>query len=249
LNTVQLNTKCHAVQCNSHDSMKKVLITQSNYIPWKGYFDSINMVDEFVVYDDMQFTKRDWRNRNLIKTAQGLHWLSIPIKTKGSFFQKINESEASEPDWGIRHWKNIVHNYSKAPFFEEYKSAFEPLYLSNPNMLTDINVSFIRAVCDILGIETKISFSHDFELAEGKTERLVSLCQQIGATDYYTGPAAKNYMDEALFEQSSINVHYFDYQGYAEYPQLYPPFEHGVTILDLIFNTGSQAKRYLKSFT
>jgi hypothetical protein len=228
---------------------KKVIITQSNYIPWKGYFDAIHTADEFIIYDDMQYTKRDWRNRNQIKTPQGLLWLSIPVQVKGKFFQKINETEISDAHWAKDHWKIMVANYKKAPHFQEFEPIFSKLYLENNKLLlTEINHLFIVAICEILGISTKIRFSSEFVLAEEKTERLVSICKEIGATDYYSGPAAKAYMNETLFEQANIKVHYFDYSGYPAYHQLYGDFAHSVSILDLIFNEGKNATQYMKSF-
>lgn len=228
---------------------KSILITQSNYIPWKGYFDNINSVDEFVVYDDMQYTKRDWRNRNQIKTPQGLLWLTVPVEVKGKFFQKINETQVSEIKWGEKHWKTIVANYSKAPYFKNYKDVFESLYRNESlNNITNINIAFIKAINSILNITTKITDSRDFDLAEGKTERLVDLCKKCNATDYYTGPAAKDYMDEQLFLNEQINVHYFDYSNYPIYTQLFGEFSHYVSILDLIFNTGENSKTYMKTF-
>lgn len=229
---------------------KSILITQSNYIPWKGYFDSINTVDEFIVYDDMQYTKRDWRNRNQIKTAQGLFWLTIPVEVKGKFFQKINETQVSDKKWGENHWKTLVANYSKAPYFKNYKNIFEDLYRDETlDNITNINISFIKAINAILNISTKIIDSREFDLVEGKTERLVDICKKRNATDYYSGPAAKDYMDESLFLDQGIKVHYFDYSNYPVYPQLNGNFAHNVTILDLIFNTGSDARNYLKTFS
>jgi hypothetical protein len=111
--------------------MKKVFITQSNYIPWKGYFDAIQQVDVVVLYDDMQYTRRDWRNRNLIKTQHGLHWLTIPVKVKGKYFQKIKDTVISDPTWNVKHWSTIEQFYSKARHFNEYKDVFENAYLSN----------------------------------------------------------------------------------------------------------------------
>jgi hypothetical protein len=228
--------------------MEKIIITQSNYIPWKGYFDNINFVDKFVVFDDMQYTKRDWRNRNQIKTPQGLLWLTIPVEVKGKYFQKINETKVSDKKWGDKHWKTIIANYSKAPYFKNYKDIFEDLYRNESlNNLTTINISFIKAINSILNIKTKIIDSREFELIEGKTERLVDICKKCNATDYYTGPAAKNYMDEQLFFNENININYFDYSGYKEYSQLFGDFTHYVTILDLIFNIGPNATKYLKS--
>lgn len=230
--------------------MKKVIITQSNYIPWKGYFDAINIADTFVVYDDMQYTKRDWRNRNQIKTPQGLLWLSVPVSVKGKYLQKINETLVSEPNWGDKHWKSIVANYSKAPFFNNYKCIFEKIYTNKDLVnLTDINLSFIKAINEILGIKTEIIDSREFNLEEGKTERLVAICKELNATDYYSGPAAKGYMNEVLFKKENINVHYFDYSEYPVYKQLNGAFTNGVSILDLLFNTGPDIKNYMKSFS
>lgn len=229
--------------------MKKIIITQSNYIPWKGYFDSINIADEFILYDDMQFTRRDWRNRNQIKTRDGIKWLTIPVEVKGKYFQKINETKISDSDWGEKHWTTILHNYSKAKYFNEYKKLFEDLYLNNKEeYLSKVNYNFLKTVCELLGIKTKMFWSDEFNLLEEKTERLVDICKARGATDYYSGPAAKAYMNEELFERENIKVHYFDYSGYPDYNQLYGDFTHAVSIIDLIFNEGPNSTKFMKSF-
>lgn len=226
---------------------KKVAILQSNYIPWKGYFDIIASVDEFIIYDDMQYTKRDWRNRNKIKTAQGLQWLTVPVKVSGRYFQKINETEVVDDGWWENHWKAIEYNYRKAPFFENMSPIFKPLF-KKYDLLSELNYSFIQAVCEFLKISTKITWSSDYKLGEGKTEKLVSLCQQAEATEYVSGPAAINYIDTEFFTAANIKLSYVDYQNYPEYPQLFLPFEHGVSILDLIFNAGPETTKYMKSF-
>jgi len=228
---------------------KKIVVTQSNYIPWKGFFDSINMVDEFILYDDMQFTRRDWRNRNVVKTANGLQWLTIPVEVKGKYFQKIRETRVSDRGWNRHHMAQLKQWYSKSECYRDTVDFVEDLYAhADSDYLSEINFHFLKGICGFLDIRTPIRFSGEFTLAEGKTERLVDLCRQTGATDYYTGPAAKNYMDENLFSRENITVHYFDYSDYPEYSQLFPPFEHGVTILDLLFNTGRRAKEFMKSF-
>ena len=229
--------------------MKKVANLQSNYIPWKGYFDLINMVDEFILYDDMQYTRRDWRNRNKIKTPQGLKWLSIPVEAKGKYFQKINETKISEKDWAKKHWQQIQQNYSKAKYFNEYKDIFEKLYLEcDEEYLSQINYRFIITICKILGIETKIRFSSEFDLIDGQTEKLLGICKECNADVYLSGPAAKDYFDESLARQENIKVEWMNYTEYREYNQLFTSFEHGVTILDLIFNEGSNSKKFMKSF-
>lgn len=229
--------------------MKKIAILQSNYIPWKGYFDLINMVDEFVLYDDMQYTRRDWRNRNKIKTPQGLKWLTVPVEVKGKYFQKINETQISEPDWAVKHWQTIKQFYSKTPYFKQYKGVFENFYLNtNEIYLSQLNFNLIQVVNEILGIETKIRWSSEFDLVEGQTEKLLGICQQASANVYLSGPSAKDYFDESLAKHMDIQVEWMHYSDYPEYSQLHPPFEHGVTILDLIFNEGPNAPRFMKSF-
>lgn len=227
--------------------MKNILITQSNYIPWKGYFDAIAKSDEFVIYDDMQYTKRDWRNRNIIRTANGNKWLTIPVEVKGKYFQKINETKVSDKNWNKDHWNTIKQNYSKSKYFADYKDFFEDLYLNiKSDYLTEINFHFISAICRILDIETTFHFSSDFILKEDRNERLLDICLKLNGTDYYSGPAAKSYMDESIFAKAGVKVHYFDYSGYPQYSQLHNPFEHSVSVLDLLFCEGINASKFFK---
>lgn len=229
--------------------MKKIAILQSNYIPWKGYFDLINMVDEFILYDDMQYTKRDWRNRNKIQTQKGLKWLSIPVEVKGKYLQKINETKISEKNWGKKHWQQIKQHYAKAPYFEEYKDIFEELYInSTEEYLSQINYKFIVAICKILDISTKIRWSSEFDLRDGQTEKLLGICKDCKADVYLSGASAQNYFDEELAKKNNISVQWMDYSGYIQYTQMYDYFEHGVSILDLIFNIGVDSKKFMKSF-
>jgi len=229
--------------------MKKIAILQSNYIPWKGYFDLINMVDEFILYDDMQYTRRDWRNRNKIQTKQGLKWLSIPVDVKGKYFQKINETKVSDKDWAKKHWQQLKQNYLKSKYFKEYQNIFEELYLNcNEEYLSKINYKFIITINKILGIKTKIRYSSEFDLIDGQTEKLLGICKDCDASIYLSGPAAKDYFDDELAKKENIQVEWMDYSGYKDYKQLYLPFEHGVSILDLIFNEGPNSTKFMKSF-
>jgi hypothetical protein len=227
--------------------MKKIAIVQSCYIPWKGYFDMIAAVDEFILYDDMQYTRRDWRNRNKIKTPQGPQWLTVPVKVKGKYLQPIRETEIDGTDWAESHWKSIVLNYRRAPHFEEVAALFGPLYMQHQyTHLSALNRKLIEAVCAYLGITTKISNSWDYTMIIGKTERLAGLCAQAGGTEYISGPAAKDYVEERVFSERGIKLEWFDYAGYPEYPQLWGDFTHEVTILDLMFNCGKNAPRYMR---
>jgi WbqC-like protein family len=226
---------------------KRVAIVQSNYIPWKGYFDLIAGVDEFILLDDVQYTKRDWRNRNLIKTAQGAQWLTIPVVNKGGQTQLIEETEISE-EWAGPHWARIRHSYSKAPFFRDYEPQVAALYEAAAGMkrLSDINRLFLRGLCDLLGIQTPLVNSRDYGSKGIKTEKLLSLCLAAGASSYLSGPSARDYLEEEAFAASGIKVAWMDYSGYPPYAQLYGDFDPHVSVIDLLFNTGSAARRYMK---
>jgi hypothetical protein len=225
---------------------KRIAILQSNYIPWKGYFDIIGLVDEFVIYDEVQYTKNDWRNRNRIKTPLGLQWITIPVYQK-SLSQKISETKISNYKWGIKNWNTIKANYTKAPYFKLLSGGLEEFYhtMKSP-YLSEINVSIIKLICSLLEIKTVITNSADYELRGDPTEKLVGLCKQVNASHYLSGPAARNYLRENLFEQEGIKIEWADYNEYVEYPQLFPPFEHHVSIIDLIFNAGHDSHAYMK---
>jgi len=232
--------------------MCKVAISQSNYIPWKGYFDLIASVDKFILYDDMQFTKRDWRNRNKIKTSQGIQWLTIPVQVKGKFSQKINETKILPGSWAKKHLKSFEINYKKSGGFVKAYSWLEKLFADAEKleMLSEVNFLFIKAVCKKLGIETELIDSRQFTIEGTKSEALLSILKQIdGVTSYVSGPAAKVYLKETIFNNENLKLHWFDYNGYPEYVQLHPPFVHDVSILDLMFNEGDNANKYLKSFS
>ena len=228
---------------------KTVAIVQLNYIPWKGYFDLINLADELILLDDVQYTSQDWRNRNVIKTPSGPRWLTIPVVRRGRMLRRINETRISDPNWSATHLRRVTGNYAGAPHFETYRRLVADLYApDDERYLSRINRRFIDRICQLLGISTRISRSSDYELVGGRTERLVSLCRQAGATAYLSGPAARAYLEPERFEAAGIVLRYMDYAGYPEYRQLYPPFEHRVTVLDLIFNEGRDAPKYMKSF-
>ncbi|MFN8389609.1 MAG: WbqC family protein [Bdellovibrionota bacterium] len=226
---------------------KTLLITQSNYIPWKGYFDMIRSADEFVLFDDMQFTKRDWRNRNTIKTSAGKHWLTIPVNVKGKFFQKINQTEIADPAWAQNHWATICHAYRSAKCFDMYEPVIRDLYLeTKTSSLSEVNRRFLEVIGAQLGIRTPMISSTEFELHPERTMRLIEICRARNATHYITGPSARAYLDEQAFADAGITIKYFDFSGYPEYPQLFGEFVHDVSVLDLLFNVGPDAPTYLE---
>lgn len=207
----------------------------------------IAAVDEFILYDDMQYTRRDWRNRNQIKTPQGVQWLTVPVQVKGKYDQKIKDTLIDGSDWAIAHWKALAQNYRRAPHFDEVAIWLKPLYITaSYTHISQLNRRFIEAVCRYLGIKTVISYSWDYTLLEGKTERLADLCKQAGSSEYISGTSAKDYLVEGIFTDMNIKLTWFDYAGYPNYPQLYGEFTHGVTILDLLFNCGKDAPQYMR---
>lgn len=224
--------------------MKKIAICQSNYIPWKGYFDLIAKSDIFVIYDEVQYTKNDWRNRNILKTSNGPKWITIPVKNY-KLSKKINEVVTDLKFWQRKHIKMITLNYSRSPFFKEYSERLFSLYENSEN-LSEINVKFIKEICDIIGINTQIINSTELNLIGDKNQRLVDACNKLDATTYISGPSASVYLDEGLFNKNNINVEWMDYSGYPEYPQLFGEYLNQVSILDLIFNIGPDVKSYLK---
>jgi len=221
----------------------KVAISQSNYIPWKGYFDLMAAVDVFVLYDDMQYTRRDWRNRNKIKTAQGIQWLTVPVAVKGKYFQKISETLINGTEWAENHYKTLTYNYRRAAHFEEIKDLIEPIYMDQSYIyLSELNKVMLESIRDYLGIRTELRSSSEFTLSEGKTERLLDICRELGAEEYISGPAAKDYLRPELFEEKGVRVNWFDYGAFPEYPQLWGEFQPRLSILDLMFNCGTGAR-------
>lgn len=228
-------------------SPKRLVIIQSCYIPWKGYFDLIASADEFIFYDDVQYTKNDWRNRNIIKTSQGPQWLTVPVLMRGNFGQTIREAKIENTPWAKKHWRTICVNYSKAPYFKEVSQFLEPFYTEKHyDHISVLNQELTIAICNYLGIKTKISDVSDYNLIDGKTERLIDLCKQSGAGVYISGPSAKDYIDRDQFKEAGIALEWFDYSGYPEYPQLWGDFVHAVSVLDLLFNCGQNAGKFMK---
>lgn len=225
---------------------KRVAIVQSNYIPWKGYFDLIAATDEFILYDDAQYTRRDWRNRNQIKTPQGVQWLTVPVRVKGRYHQSIRETEIDGTEWAEQHWTRLRQNYARAPHFARYTPELEALYLhGRHDTLSALNLAMLTWVNRQLGIATRMSSSSDYTLEGDRTDKLLNLCLQAGATEYLSGPAARDYLDESRFAAAQVAVRWFDYPAYPPYAQLWGEFVHGVTVLDVLFHCGPDARRHV----
>lgn len=216
----------------------KVVILQSNYIPWKGYFDLINDADIFIFYDCVQYTKNDWRNRNSIYTKNGKQWLTIPIPGK-SVNGKIDEVIITDNKWQEKHFKSLYYGYKSSPYFHQLEELITD-YLKDRKWsnLSELNQYLIKKISRMLGVTTKFLNARNFDLPEGRVEKLISILTQLNATDYISGLAAKNYLEgsEHLFSESGINLSYKHYPNYPSYKQLCMPFVNSVSVLDLISN-------------
>jgi hypothetical protein len=216
---------------------KTICILQSHYAPWKDYFDLMQLADELVPYDDVQYTRRDWRNGSRQTSPSEVRWLTIPVAVKGRYLQRITETTVSEPDWAARHWSTLDTWYGKAPFCERYRPVLEEFYAATHDQLRDL-----------LGISTPFSWSSGYPASGEKTERLLFICRAAGA-DAIAGPTARAYLDEASFRAEGIEVAWMSYADYPTCPQLYPPFEHGISVLDLLFSVGDDAPQYMLGAT
>lgn len=224
----------------------RICIIQSCYVPWKGFFDLIGRCDEYVVFDSAQYVKRHWHNRNRIKTANGIEWLTIPVISKGRFEQPIDQVEIEKP-WAEKHWRAIELAYRRAPFFEQFAPIVRAWYeqADKELRLTNVNEIFIEGIARQLGINTRIVRDNNYPAYGEKTERLVAIARAAGARQYLSGPSARAYLDETSLTEAGIALEWMNYEGYPEYRQLHGGFSHPVSALDLLLNTGPEAHRFL----
>ena len=224
----------------------RVAILQSNYIPWKGYFDIIGQVDLFIFHDNLQYTKGDWRNRNKIKTERGAEWLTIPVGTDEK--RLICDVEIKDSGWQEKHLKQIEANYRAAPFFEEIASFLRSIYVEKKwTSLSQLNQEVIKRISrEFLDIATAFDDARRYSLTQAKGERVVELLKKAGASSYLSGPAAKDYLDPQTFEEEGIALEWMDYSGYPQYEQLHPPFDAAVSIIDMLLMLGPRTRSYMK---
>lgn len=225
--------------------MRKIGIIQPSYIPWRGYFDFIHEVDAFVFLDDVQYTERDWRNRNRIKTRDGKTlWLTVP--TLGGRNQLIKDVLLDNSQhWQRKHLAALQHNYSRAPFFNRYFEGLENIYNLSFEKLSELDIALTKQISSWLGIGTEFMISSVLDVSGSKDDRLLQLVEKLDGDTYLSGPAARAYLRPDCWENAGIKLNYKDYSGFPEYPQISQPFEAQVTILDLIFMKGPDAMDYI----
>jgi hypothetical protein len=226
----------------------KCVILQPSYIPWRGYFDQINRADVFVFYDDVQYDKHGWRNRNQIKTSQGRQWLTIPVHSQGVVEKSIPINQVTidwSKAWNAAHWKTLGYAYGRAPYFQTYAELIEPFYLRRDKLLADFTIDLTIALAGALGIHhTRFVRASEVQVSGQKTDRLIQILTHLGADHYISGPSAREYIENDKFTSAGIRLEYMDY-NYPDYPQLHAPFDPNLSILDLLFMTGPDAMRYI----
>ena len=225
-----------------------VAVLQPSYVPWRGYFHQIHRADLFVFYDDVQYDKGGWRNRNRVKTANGVVWLTIPVLTRHVVTDgiPINEVEINWRErWNRKHLRTLEMSYGKAPFFERYLPTLQGFYQQQPEKLADFTIETTVALARELGIgDTEFLRSSELPARGSRTDRLLSILEHVGATHYISGPAAREYLEEDKLASAGITVEYMVYD-YPEYPQLHPPFDPQVSIIDLLVMAGPDAGRLI----
>lgn len=222
-------------------------IVQPSYIPWRGYFDLIRRVDLFVFYDDVQYDRRGWRNRNRIKTAQGTRWLTIPVHARGAQTERlpIHTIRTVDSEWPRHHLEGLRRAYGGAPYFRDFSSWLEARYASPGPSLADFTISLVMEIAAKLGYRTRFVRSSTLDASGSRTERLLDVLGKVGASRYLSGPSARAYIDERQFAERDIALEWMSYD-YPEYPQLHPPYDPHVSILDLLFMTGDRAAHYIR---
>jgi WbqC-like protein family len=217
-------------------------ILQPSYIPWRGYFHQIQKSDVFVFYDDVQYDKHGWRNRNRIKTANGPTWLTIPVASRGNVVHHtpIHEVRIAGDAWIAKHRATLAQAYARAPHLARYLPMLDELYQRKPELLADLTIDLTIAIARELGLTTRFVRSSELGIPGHRTERILAILQALGANHYVSGPSARAYLEEARFAEAGITLEYMVY-SYPPYEQLHPPFDGQVSILDLLFMTGPRA--------
>lgn len=226
-----------------------VTILQPSYIPWRGYFHQILKSDLFIFYDDVQYDKHGWRNRNRIKTSNGSQWITIPVISAGAIENNIPINQIKidwSRNWNEKHWSMLSQSYSKSPFFKENSVWLEGFFKQTPIFLADFTIDLTVAIAKHLQLlHVRFLRSSSLKGISGtKTDRLIQILTQVGATHYISGPSAIDYIEKSKFEQAKISLEFMNFT-YPDYPQRFPPFDSQLSILDLIFNTGSEAVKYI----
>jgi hypothetical protein len=224
---------------------RTLAVLQPGYLPWLGFFDQMRRADVFVYYDDVQYDKHGWRNRNRIKSPGGPHWLTVPVRLAGLGKPRILDVEIeSGAPWARKHVGTIKQYYSDAPFLDRYAPELEELLHRRWERLVDVDLALTAKLAEWLGLASCSFRSSELAIDGERSERLLKLCRRFGVTRYLSGNAAASYLDVELFRRHGIAV---EWQNYAHptYPQLHGEFVPYLSALDLLLNCGEDSGRIL----
>ncbi len=231
----------------NRSSIDIVGILQPGYLPWIGFFEQLNRCDIFILYDDVQYEKGSWRNRNRIKTPNGYQWLTVPVLLKGKDFPIIKDVKInSSVPWQKKHIKTIIQNYSKAQYFERYSEPLFEIIKKKWKYLIDLDIELIKFFKRQLEISIPIILSSDLGISGSNVQRLIEIVKQLQGKKIYEGEAGKNYIHPPLFEKEGITVIFQNYE-HPTYNQLYGKFLSHLSIIDLIFNCGPKSLQILSN--
>lgn len=220
-------------------------IHQVHFMPGLRFFSKMKNSNIFVYLDDVQYEKREFQNRNRIKTKEGIIYIRVPVLTKNRFNQLIKDVEINNTyNWKDEHLKTITLNYSKAKYFKDYFPEIERIYSHSYRKLIDISMNLINFFREILNIKTEYYFSSQFDIKTSKTQRIVDIAKKISCDSYLSGTGAKAYLDQNLLEKNGIKLIWQEFK-IKEYPQLYGSFIPDLSVLDLILNCGPDSSKYL----
>jgi hypothetical protein len=218
-----------------------IVILQPGYLPWLGFFDQVRRADVFVYYDDVQYDKHGWRNRNRIKTQTGPLWLTVPVRHAGLGQPSILEVAIDgRAPWARKHLSSIRQAYAGAPFLRQYLPALEEVLHRRWDRLVDLDIALVDLMAGWFGLTRRIERSSALPIGGVKSERLLRICGHFGASTYLSGDAARDYLDVSLFEQSGITVEWQQFR-HPVYPQLHGAFVPQLSALDLLLNCGPEA--------
>jgi hypothetical protein len=222
-----------------------LVVLQPSYLPWLGFFDQVRRCDRFVFYDDVQFDKHGWRNRNRIKAASGPVWLTVPVHTRGRMGQPINEVEvANATPWARKHLKTIEEAYARAPQRDAYLRPLAELLLRKWERLADLDMALSRLMCGWFSLDRPMVRASELGIGGDRNTRLVALCRHFGADTYLSGNAAQAYLDVAMFAAHGIRVEWQNFR-HPEYQQQHGPFLPYLSALDLVLNVGEECAAVL----
>ena len=221
--------------------MKTVVISQPMYFPWVGMLEQMALADVFVFLDDVQFSKGGFFNRVQIKTPQGIRWLTVPLAEK-KLGQSLGKMYPAHHDWQRKHLAALQQAYGAAPYIGELITLVEIVLKKNNDTLAGLSAASMEAMAEFFEVLPEMILCSSEISVEGKgSDRVLAICQSLGATRYVTGHGGADYLDHELFNESGIAVEYMDYEK-RKYSQLHGEFTPFVSALDLLANCGQAGR-------